>query len=91
MSNNLQFIRQVVSNLKPGEWIDIDMNLFDWRVPFLMSEFTHADWVLEGIVGAAYGWSYTIDGFNHIVRFSRSLDAETRTYTSPDRRDRLKG
>ena len=91
MANCLQYIRKVVGDLKPGEHIDIDRHLFDWQMPFLMSEFTHADWVLEGIVGAAYGWSYSIDEFRNIVTFKRSFDTETRTYVSADRRHRIKG
>lgn len=85
--SRLQHIRRIVAQLKPGESIRVDLDLIRGTGMYYNGgAWRPADMVLEGVIGSAYGWSYTIDPCSLVAIFSRrAVPDGARTYISPDR------
>ena len=82
--NDFDLVVEQVRRLKPGQSVHVSRGLL--RSAPCMPPFTPADWVLENIVGSAFGYSHRFDPDTGNVVFHRDSSLERRTYTSPDRR-----
>ncbi len=86
-----QMILSLVSNLKPGQQIEISRNLLRevGSREYNGATFTPADNIMENIIGSAYEfWYQEVFATGNVIfgRLCRPLSDGGRTYTSPDRR-----
>ncbi len=89
MSKQLEYLRQMVSSLRPGDRAEFSRDLLMIDCP---PPWKPADWILEGIIGAAYEFSYyrnTETGNIVFRRWQEPLQPESgvRHYVSADRRE----
>lgn len=91
-SSELAYWCRVVSEMKPGECLDIDrFDLMD--IPsFEHNEatFTPPDRILGNIIGSAYTHSYRISGDGQKVTFTRHENSGQRRHSDPDDEYRLR-
>ncbi len=95
--NSIDHIKNQVLRLEPGQQIKVSRRLLKACEPppafaGIMRE-TAADRILESIVGSAYEYWYEedpMDGHFIFGRLNQPLTNGSRTYVSPDRRDRYR-
>ena len=84
----ISFIRDVLYKVRPGEWVEVDYCLFRdiWPKDYNGGHWNQMDRVLEGMIGSAYEWTYTVMPDSMRVLFKRRLDpAKERLWADPDR------
>ena len=85
--SQIQYLTDAVKQMKPGQEMQFARDLMNGAAP---PPWTVPDWILEGIMGAAYEYSWRRDEVTGNIIFRRrempfTTEQGLRTYVAPDR------